>query len=147
MKLILDKNQLNMAPEQWLRRAGYGFIRDRQRDKESFVRRLGSYHYPRLHMYASEKNGQIVFDLHLDQKQASYQGSHMHNAEYDGPVVEAEIDRLKKIAADCPPPVGDNSADDMDLLEKIEPGDYSNADVMQKEKKSWWKRLLKIFNF
>jgi hypothetical protein len=35
----------------------------------------------------------------------------------------------------------------MDLLEKIEPGDYSSADVMQKEKKSWWKRLLKIFNF
>ncbi|MFH1662127.1 MAG: hypothetical protein ABIA02_03455 [Candidatus Falkowbacteria bacterium] len=97
MKLIIDKNKINMAPEQFLRGAGYAFIHDRRSGNESFVRRLGSYHYPRLHMYCKIQGEQIIFDLHLDQKQASYQGSHAHNAEYDGEVVEREIERLKKL--------------------------------------------------
>lgn len=97
MKLIINKDKLNTTPEQFLRRAGYGFIRDRRSDKDSFVRRLGSFHYPRLHMYHKEKDDQIIFNLHLDQKQASYAGAHAHNAEYDGELVEAEINRLKKL--------------------------------------------------
>ena len=95
MKLTISKNQLNMAPEQFLRRAGYGYIRDRRSGKDSFVRRLGNGFYPRLHMYVSERDDQIIFNLHLDQKQASYAGAHAHNAEYDGEVIEAEIERLR----------------------------------------------------
>ncbi len=105
MKLIIEKNQLDMHPEQFLRQAGYGYIRDRKTGQDSFVRRLGSNFYPRLHMHVMEEHpstgsGQgdkIIFDLHLDQKQASYPGAHAHNAEYEGEVVEAEIERLKSL--------------------------------------------------
>ncbi len=139
MKLILDKNQLGMTPEQWLRRAGYVYIRDRERDVESFVRRLGNYHYPRLHMYVNENNGQIVLNLHLDQKQASYQGSHMHNAEYDGEVVETEIARLKKLVPDCSKTTNKNETNETDLLSTINQGEYEVS--RKKEKKSWWKKM------
>ena len=141
MKLILNKNQLGMTPEQWLRRAGYAYIRDRERDVESFVRRLGNYHYPRLHMYVSENNSQVVLNLHLDQKQASYQGSHMHNAEYDGEVVETEIARLKGLVEECLKVKINNEAEDVDLLNTIKQGEYEVS--RKKEKKSWWR---KIFN-
>jgi hypothetical protein len=97
MKLILDKDQLNMAPEQFLRKAGYGYIRDRNSGQDSFVRRLGSGFYPRLHMYVEENDSRIVFNLHLDQKQPSYKGSHAHNAEYDSDVVVDEVNRLKQL--------------------------------------------------
>lgn len=86
-----------MPPVQVLRLAGYGFIIDRQRGKESFVRRLTRDHYPRLHMYIKDEGDRVIFDLHLDQKQASYSGHHMHNAEYEGEVVEREVARLKQI--------------------------------------------------
>ena len=97
MKLIIEKSQLDMHPEQFLRQAGYGYIRDYQTGQDSFVRRLGKGFYPRLHMYAVEKNNKIIFDLHLDQKQASYPGAYEHNAEYEGEVVGAEIERLKSL--------------------------------------------------
>lgn len=88
-----------MHPEQFLRQAGYGYIRDHQTGMDSFVRRLGKGFYPRLHMYAVEKDNKIILDLHLDQKQASYAGAHKHNAEYEGEVVETEIERLKQLIA------------------------------------------------
>ncbi len=97
MKLIVNKNQLNVAPEQFLRKAGYGYIRDRHSGQDSFVRRLSSGHYPRLHMYIKESDNAIIFNLHLDQKQASYAGAHAHSAEYEGEVVEGEIRRLREL--------------------------------------------------
>ena len=99
MKITVDKNKFNINAEQFLRRNGYAFIVDRRRGKESFVRRMGSGYYPRFHVYIKREDNRIIFDLHLDQKQASYAGSHMHNAEYDGETVEAEIARLKGLIA------------------------------------------------
>lgn len=96
MKLIIDKNLLDSTPEQFLRKAGYGYIRDRRSGNDSFVRRMGSGFYPRLHMYVEENNSQIIFNLHLDQKQPSYAGSRAHSGEYEGEVVEREIDRLRQ---------------------------------------------------
>ncbi len=95
MKLILDKNTLNQAPEQLLRQAGYAYFMDRNSGQESYVRRLGRGFYPRFHLYLAEQNNQAVLSLHLDQKQASYEGAHAHNAEYDGELVEAEMARIK----------------------------------------------------
>ncbi len=95
MKLVVNKNQLNTAPEQFLRRAGYAYIRDRKTGLDSFARRLGAGFYPRLHMYADEQGDNIIFNLHLDQKQPSYQGARAHSAEYDGEVVEEEIKRIR----------------------------------------------------
>jgi len=95
MKIVLNKKKLSINPDQFLRRNGYAFIMDRKRDKASYVRRLGDHYYPRLHMYVKDEEDKIEFNLHLDQKKASYKGAHMHNAEYEGEVVENEIKRLK----------------------------------------------------
>ena len=139
MKLIINKNQINTSPEQFLRQAGFGFIRDRRTGKESFVRRLGSGFYPRLHMYAREQGDKIVFDLHLDQKQASYQGSRMHNAEHDGEVVGAEIERLKFLVTHNAQRETQSDVDDNEL-KGIGHGELPTK-VEEEEKKSWWRRL------
>jgi hypothetical protein len=97
MKLIIPRAQLTANPEEFLRHAGYGLIFDSVRGVNSFVRRLGSNFYPRLHMYAETQGDNIIFSLHLDQKQASYRGAPMHNAEYEGDIVSAEMTRLKEI--------------------------------------------------
>ena len=78
-------------------RAGYHEHRDPYTGKMSFSHRLGSYHYPRFHLYITEGETEVLCDLHLDQKQASYAGSHMHSGEYDGETVEREVERLKSL--------------------------------------------------
>ncbi|MBI2459354.1 MAG: hypothetical protein HYV53_02250 [Parcubacteria group bacterium] len=95
MRLILDKNVLDQAPEQLLRQAGYAYLMDRRTGQESYARRFGRGFYPRFHLYLEEQGGQVIFNLHLDQKQASYEGAHAHNAEYDGELVEEEMRRIK----------------------------------------------------
>jgi len=100
MKIVIKKENLPMSAEQIARRASYGFIYDKQRGKGSFVRHPNRGRYPRFHMYLKEEGGKIIFDLHLDQKQVSYKGAHMHNAEYEGEAVEQEILRIKKIISD-----------------------------------------------
>lgn len=103
MKIITTKNQLAEAPESWLRRAGYAYLPAREDGPASFARRLTRDFYPRFHLYLeieqSSANGQekIIFNLHLDQKRPGYQGFNRHNAEYDGPVVEAEGARLQSL--------------------------------------------------
>ena len=103
MKLILDKKQINLSADLFMRRAGYAFFRDRNTGKESYSRRLGSGFYPKFHVYLDEvrdaQGERMVIDLHLDQKHVSYEGaSHMHNADYDGEAVEGEIERLRQFA-------------------------------------------------
>ncbi|MFA5360158.1 MAG: hypothetical protein WC349_04345 [Patescibacteria group bacterium] len=98
MKLILDKNTLDQAPEQLLRQAGYAYLMDRNTGQESYVRRFNRGFYPRFHLYIEEQGNQVILNLHLDQKQASYEGAHAHNAEYDGDLVEQEMARIKGYA-------------------------------------------------
>ncbi|MCX6797929.1 MAG: hypothetical protein NTX66_01770 [Candidatus Falkowbacteria bacterium] len=96
MKLIVKKNQLGgLAPAQWLRRAGYALINNRD-GGESFARRLGSGFYPRLHLYFTMSGEEISFNLHLDQKKASYEGFNRHSGEYEGELLEIELARLKE---------------------------------------------------
>ncbi|NTU99058.1 hypothetical protein HGA64_03575 [Candidatus Falkowbacteria bacterium] len=97
MDFSLDKNKISLSGDGILRRAGYGFIHDNRTGKDSYVRRLTRDFYPRLHMYLKEDQERIFFSLHLDQKHASYQGNNMHNAEYDGPIVAGEVERLKQV--------------------------------------------------
>ncbi len=145
MKLILEENQLNMAPEPFLRRAGYGYFRDRRSGKESFSRRLGSGIFPKLHMYVSEQGEKIVFDLHLDQKQPSYGGSRMHNAEHDGEVVEGEIARLKELVTHNVEHVtqnverGTHNESEDDTLDKIGGDREYIGKTGKQKKKKWWK--------
>ncbi len=97
MKLTLDKNSLDQTVPQILRGLGYGFIIDKKSGQESYVRSLGRNFYPRFHLYLEEANNKIIFNLHLDQKRPSYSGSHAHNAEYVGEVVENEMQRIEKL--------------------------------------------------
>ena len=151
MKITINKNQLSIHPEHFLRQTGYALIRDRHTGRDSFVRRLGSYHYPRLHMYVDHNENSYIFNLHLDQKQASYQGSHAHNAEYEGEVVEQEINRLK---SELQKYMGEKSEteannDNVDTINKISKGDFEkdsrkeqgNPSTNSGQGKGWWKKL------
>ncbi len=103
MKLIVNKSRLvNFNANEFLRQAGFAYIYDKVRECGSYVKRLTRDYYPRLHVYVMDKKDKegrelIVIEMHLDQKQASYTGVKMHNAEYDGEVVEAEIANLKNL--------------------------------------------------
>lgn len=97
MKLFIEKNKLNVSPAALLRQAGYVFLVDRHEGHDSYVRHLTSGYYPRFHIYYDEDQNNIIINLHLDQKKPSYPGAHAHNAEYDGDLVEREINRLKSL--------------------------------------------------
>lgn len=77
-----------------MNRLGYHQLADPHSHEISYVRRLSGWHYPRFHLYVSERHGGYVFNLHLDQKKPSYQGTHMHAGQYDGEQIEEEIKRL-----------------------------------------------------
>ena len=77
-----------------LRKAGYQHFIDPVTKKESWIIRLTSGFYPRFHLYLSQKDGNFIFNLHLDQKKASYKGTSAHGGEYDGPTVEKEMNRI-----------------------------------------------------
>ena len=74
-----------------------GYAPDGQDDKTGelrFFRSLLGRRYPRFHIYTKEQNNAATLNLHLDQKQPSYQGSSAHSGEYDGPLIEREIERI-----------------------------------------------------
>lgn len=81
---------INLNPADAIRRCGYGLVNDPRAEQVSFSRRLGQGIYPRFHAYI---NGYEI-NLHLDQKQASYEGAHAHNGEYDSEPVTAEGERI-----------------------------------------------------
>jgi hypothetical protein len=76
------------------RKLGYVIIDTRENQEYNLVRKLGGGNYPRFHIYVKQAVPEYRFSLHLDQKAPIYQGSHAHNGEYDGPVVESEADRI-----------------------------------------------------
>lgn len=92
--MIITINRPAYQPDVVLRRAGYVPFRDPRSGEDSYIRRLGTHFYPRFHLYVDELPGKLRINLHLDQKQASYQGSRKHSGEYDGATVEAEAGRL-----------------------------------------------------
>lgn len=97
MKFEVKKEQLSNTYAYILQRAGYKYIVDRHTGKDSFVKILNSTGYPRWHLYVEENNDKIVFQLHLDQKKPLYKGQSAHSGEYDGGVVEEEMNRLKSL--------------------------------------------------
>ncbi len=83
----------SLNPIDIIRRSGYGSVLDRRATEPSFSRHLGRGLYPRFHVYI---NGNVL-NLHLDQKQASYEGYSAHSGEYDGDTVEREVVRMEEI--------------------------------------------------
>lgn len=146
MKIIIKENALKDNPENIMRRAGYGYIYSRDTEKGSFVRRITRNHYPRFHMYIKRKEDEAVFDLHLDQRQASYPGAHAHNAEYGGAVVEKEAKRLQEfIGLNENINKADSISKNPSAENKIGCGKIENQDIAGK-KQSWLKKFLKIIN-
>jgi hypothetical protein len=94
MKLVYHDTKVQ--PLNVLRKAGYAHFIDPNTKKPSFVLRTGPDFYPRYHLYVKEDDSKTIFDLHIDQKKAQYKGARAHNGEYDGPVVERELERIAK---------------------------------------------------
>ncbi len=79
----------------FFRRLGYHFEREAGGER-SFAKRLSRGDYPKFHIYTKEENGQCVLTLHIDHKKPSYGGgSHAHSGEYDGALVEQEIEYIR----------------------------------------------------
>ena len=90
MRIKIPAN-ISMSPGRLIKRCGYAEIRNRA-GKVSYVHRLGSYYYPRLHVYIEDNS----FNLHLDQKAPSYRGTPAHSGEYESEVVKTEAERIKQ---------------------------------------------------
>jgi len=97
MRLYFDKNLFKESIRNVLRKCGYAEIYDRQSGNTSYVNRLGAYFYPRFHLYIEDIGDKLAFNLHLDQKKASYHGQTAHSGEYDEEIVKKEAERLKNI--------------------------------------------------
>mgnify|MGYP001619689651 CR=1 FL=1 len=99
MNFVVAKAEVRTNVRETLRRCGYFGLANRYTGQVGYVRRLSlSQHYPRFHLYINqETDQQYQFSLHLDQKQASYQGSRTHSADYDEDTVKAEMARILSI--------------------------------------------------
>lgn len=85
-----------------LRAWGYSPDRIDERTGEvGAVRPLAGMRYPRFHVYCTvlERERGALVSLHLDQKQPSYKSTSAHGGEYDGPLVEEESRRIKRVAS------------------------------------------------
>ena len=87
----IKENILSVA-----RQIGYIMLEAKSPNEYNLVRKLTGNHYPRFHIYVKQRGEHFDFSLHLDQKKPIYEGVHAHSGEYEGPVVEAEADRIKK---------------------------------------------------
>lgn len=76
-----------------MRRLGYGELRTRS-GQVSFTKRVTGNYFPRYHAYVEDLNGGIQVNLHIDQKEASYEGTSAHAGEYEGPLIEQEMNRI-----------------------------------------------------
>ena len=79
----------------FMRSAGYAPFADPNTGITSYVKRLQGDFYPRFHVYIeTNKDNQVVINLHLDQKKPSYAGAHAHSGEYEGGAVDIEGRRI-----------------------------------------------------
>lgn len=92
-------NKLNIVLRNALRQCGYFENYDRHSEETSYIRSLGRGDYPRFHIYIKNSGDNLIFNIHIDQKQASYKGWTAHSGEYDSDIVLRETERIKQILA------------------------------------------------
>ncbi len=90
IKIKNEENIINL-----IRKIGYHFDRRSSSENPSFSRPIGGGKFPRFHIYYDPKKN--LLNLHLDQKAPRYSSANDHGAEYSGPVVEKEAERIKNI--------------------------------------------------
>ena len=88
MKIYIEKNNLAENLYNFMRKCGY------QPLKDSYVKPLANFGYPRFHVYSQETENQYILNLHLDQKKPSYGKEKAHSGEYKGEIVEQEAERI-----------------------------------------------------
>ncbi|MDO8470402.1 MAG: hypothetical protein Q7S63_00285 [bacterium] len=81
-----------------IRRCGYSADGTDEKTGESrFFLSLSGDRYPRYHLYCASQGNErkAICNLHLDQKQPSYEGVSAHSGEYEGFLVESEVQRIQ----------------------------------------------------
>lgn len=97
---ITIPNKLNTVLRNALRQCGYFENYDRKSEETSYIRSLGGRgNYPRFHIYIKTSGDNLIFNIHIDQKQASYKGYSAHSGEYDSEIVAREAERIRGILA------------------------------------------------
>lgn len=76
-----------------LRQIGYRFLSGSPDTEMSFVQGAS---YPRFHLFIEKSSDELRCSLHLDQKKPSYSGSTAHSGEYEGEIIENEVERIKQ---------------------------------------------------
>ena len=82
----------------FMRSAGYHYDGSDQKTREMrFYKTLDQNLYPRFHIYGfwDKAAKKLNFNLHLDQKAPVYEGQSAHSGDYDGPVIDKEVARIK----------------------------------------------------
>lgn len=75
-----------------------GYFEDvNSRGQLNYIYPLSGRDYPRFHIYPKKIEGGFELNLHFDMKKPSYSGSHAHNGEYEGDIIEKEAERIKNI--------------------------------------------------
>ncbi len=95
----LHTEAIGMNMKVLMNRLGYHEQQSPRTGTVSYSRRLGGMPYPRFHLYVDPAQGGLLFKLHLDAKQPSYQGQTAHSGEYEGEEVAAELERIKQYLA------------------------------------------------
>jgi len=96
MKLFFGKTS-SVNIRGFMRSCGYAESRSFENGETSYTKSFSGRSYPRFHVYCKVHEGQIIFNLHLDQKQPSYGEQTAHSGEYDGELVEREGGRIKEM--------------------------------------------------
>ena len=96
MKITIP-NKLNTTTRNAMRQCGYVEMLDRRSGQTSYARGLARGRYPRFHVYIKEAGENLLVNLHVDQKQASYERHNAHSGEYDSEVVKQEWQRIRQI--------------------------------------------------
>lgn len=95
MKIILQKPARENIYT-LIRKIGY-YPLSKDKTEMNCVRSLNQTGYPRFHIYLQTEGENLVFNLHLDQKEPIYKGSPAHSGEYDSEIVIKEAERIKQI--------------------------------------------------
>ena len=98
--VITLRQNFTENPRNLLRQCGNNEIYDRKTGKDSFVRKLRGDFYPRYHVYVSkDEPGFLQLNIHLDMKKPSYEGFTAHSGEYEGPLIDQEVERIKQVVS------------------------------------------------
>ena len=90
-------NNLNYNVVNLMREIGYHPLKYTEEGELNCVRTLAGHDYPRFHIYLKEDPKILTFNIHLDQKKPSYEGTAAHGGDYDSGTVRDEVERIKDI--------------------------------------------------